>query len=48
MPNGHGFLPPSVDELLDHRAIRSAIDLSVPAATVPVSSAVDTELRGLW
>ena len=24
------FLPPSVDDLLDHRAIRSAIDLSVP------------------
>ncbi len=42
------FLPPSVDELLDHRAIRTAIDLSVPAATVPVSSAVDTDLRGLW
>ena len=42
------FLPPEVDELLDHRAIRSAIDVDVPVAAVPVSSAVDTELSGLW
>jgi DNA helicase-2/ATP-dependent DNA helicase PcrA len=42
------FLPPSVDRLLDHRAIRSAVDLTVPVAAIPVSSAVDTELRGLW
>jgi DNA helicase II / ATP-dependent DNA helicase PcrA len=42
------FLPPSMDELMDHRAIRSALDLSVPTASVSVTSAVDTELRGLW
>ncbi len=42
------FLPPAVDDLLDHRAIRSAIDVDVPAAAIPVSSAVDTALSGLW
>jgi DNA helicase-2/ATP-dependent DNA helicase PcrA len=42
------FLPPEMDELLDHRAIRSAIDVDVPVAAIPVSSAVDTELSGLW
>jgi DNA helicase II / ATP-dependent DNA helicase PcrA len=42
------FLPPSMDELFDHRAIRSGIDSAVPVAAIPVSSAVDTELRGLW
>jgi DNA helicase-2/ATP-dependent DNA helicase PcrA len=42
------FLPPDLDELLDHRAIRSAMDVGVPAAAVPVSSAVDTQLGGLW
>jgi DNA helicase II / ATP-dependent DNA helicase PcrA len=42
------FLPPDVDELLDHRAIRSAIDVDVPIAAIPVTSAVDTELSGLW
>lgn len=42
------FLPPDMDELLDHRAIRSAIDVGLPVAAIPVSSAVDTELSGLW
>ena len=42
------FLPPELDELLDHRSIRSALDVGVPAAAVAVSSAVDTELGGLW
>jgi DNA helicase-2/ATP-dependent DNA helicase PcrA len=42
------FLPPSIDGLLDHRAIRSAVDVAIPVAAVPVSHAVDTELRGLW
>ncbi len=42
------FLPPSTDGLLDHRAIRSVLDVSIPAASVPVTSVVDTELRGLW
>ena len=42
------FLPPEVDELLDRRAIRSAIDVDVPVAAIPVSSAVDTGLEGLW
>jgi DNA helicase-2/ATP-dependent DNA helicase PcrA len=42
------FLPPDIDGLLDHRAIRSAIDGAVPDAAIPVSSAVDTELSGLW
>jgi DNA helicase-2/ATP-dependent DNA helicase PcrA len=42
------FLPPELDELMDHRAIRSAIDVDLPVAAVPVSAAVDTELGGLW
>jgi DNA helicase II / ATP-dependent DNA helicase PcrA len=42
------FLPPEMDDLLDHRAIRSLVDLAVPVAAVPVSSVVDTELGGLW
>jgi len=42
------FLPPEMDELLDHRAIRSEIDVDVPAAATPVTHAVDTELSGLW
>ncbi len=42
------FLPPDMDELLEHRAIRSAIDVDVPVAAIPVTSAVDTELSGLW
>jgi DNA helicase-2/ATP-dependent DNA helicase PcrA len=42
------FLPPSVDELMDHRAIRSVTDVDLPVAAVPVSSAVDTDLSGLW
>ena len=42
------FLPPSVDGLLDHRAIRSALDVPVPAAAIPVTGRVDVVLRGLW
>jgi DNA helicase-2/ATP-dependent DNA helicase PcrA len=42
------FLPPELDGLMDHRAIRSAIDVDIPVAAVPVSTVVDTELGGLW
>ena len=42
------FLPPAMDELLDHRAIRSSTDVALPVAAIPVSSAVDTQLSGLW
>ncbi len=42
------FLPPELDCLMDMRAVRSRIDQPVPAAALPVSSAVDLGLRGLW
>ena len=53
------FLPPALDDLLEHRAVRSADDagagrLGAPAeagvsvAAIPVSTQVDTELSGLW
>ncbi len=42
------FLPPDMDELLDLRAIRSATDVGIPVAAVPVTSAVDIALGGLW
>jgi DNA helicase-2/ATP-dependent DNA helicase PcrA len=42
------FLPPAVDHLLELRAIRSSIADLAPAASVPVTSAVDTRLSDLW
>ena len=42
------FLPAEVDDLLEHRAIRSALDVPMPSAAVPVTGTVDAELRGLW
>jgi DNA helicase-2/ATP-dependent DNA helicase PcrA len=42
------FLPPTVDGLLDHRAIRGADDIDLPVASVPLTGTVDTELRSLW
>ncbi len=42
------FLPPSVDDLLEHRAIRGVEDIDLPAAPVALTTAVDTDLGGLW
>jgi DNA helicase-2/ATP-dependent DNA helicase PcrA len=41
------FLPPSVDGLLEHRAVRAASD-TLPAPAVPVAGAVETSTQGLW
>jgi DNA helicase-2/ATP-dependent DNA helicase PcrA len=43
------FLPPSVDGLLEHRAVRaSPADEAIPVPAVALPSAVDDALRGLW
>lgn len=43
------FLPPSVDGLLDHRAVRGRHDdVALPALSAALPSAVDEALRGLW
>ncbi len=42
------FLPPSLDCLMEMRAVRSHIDLPMPAASLPVTKAVDIGLDGLW
>ncbi len=42
------FLPPSVDRLLEHRAIRSAEDVDFPVAGTPLTGAVDVELGALF
>jgi DNA helicase-2/ATP-dependent DNA helicase PcrA len=42
------FLPPTVNHLLDLRAIRSAADDLAPPAAVPVTRAVDIKLSDLW
>lgn len=43
------FLPPSVDGLLDHRAVRGRHDdMALPALSAALPSAVDEALRGLW
>ena len=58
-PFGHGdrhgyaqrsrFLPPAADALLEHRAVRArGEDTPLPAAAVPLGTAVDEALRGLW
>ena len=43
------FLPPSVDQLLEHRAVRaSRADVGLPVPAVALPSAVDDALHGLW
>jgi DNA helicase-2/ATP-dependent DNA helicase PcrA len=42
------FLPPALDGLLDHRAIRGTDDLDLPEAPLPLTDVVDTELSTLW
>jgi len=43
------FLPPSVEDLLDHRAVRGRRDdVALPALSAALPSAVDDALRGLW
>jgi DNA helicase-2/ATP-dependent DNA helicase PcrA len=43
------FLPPDVDGLLDHRAVRGAeADTALPAPSVALGSAVDDVLGELW
>ena len=43
------FLPPAVDGLLDHRAVRARRhDVALPTVTVALPAAVDEALRGLW
>jgi DNA helicase-2/ATP-dependent DNA helicase PcrA len=43
------FLPPEVDPLLEHRAVRArAEDVALPALSVALPAAVDESLRGLW
>jgi len=42
------FLPPELDGLMEMRAVRSRVEHSMPAASLPVSKAVDVGLSGLW
>ncbi len=42
------FLPPELDDLLDHRAIRGADDLDLPECPLPLATVVDAELSSLW
>jgi DNA helicase-2/ATP-dependent DNA helicase PcrA len=42
------FLPPELDGLIDHRAIRGAHDLDLPESPLPLTNAVDAGLRSLW
>jgi DNA helicase-2/ATP-dependent DNA helicase PcrA len=43
------FLPPAVDGLLEHRAVRGALaEQSLPARGAPIVDAVDDALRSLW
>ena len=43
------FLPPDVDQLLEHRPVRArSDDLALPALSVALPDAVDESLRGLW
>jgi DNA helicase II / ATP-dependent DNA helicase PcrA len=43
------FLPPAVDHLLEHRAVRSlGHDESLPAAAQPVVTTIGAQLRSLW
>ena len=42
------FLPPAIDGLLDHRAIRGTDDLDLPASPLPLTTVVDAALSNLW
>jgi DNA helicase-2/ATP-dependent DNA helicase PcrA len=43
------FLPPDVDGLLDHRAVRAVFaDTALPEPAMGLDTAVDEALRGLW
>ena len=43
------FLPPSVENLLEHRAVRAhRQDVALPALSAALPSAVDDSLKGLW
>jgi DNA helicase-2/ATP-dependent DNA helicase PcrA len=42
------FLPPSLDDLVEMRAVRSRSDYPMPTASLPVDKAVDVGLGGLW
>ena len=42
------FLPPDLDDLLDHRAIRGSDDLDLPESPLPLATVVDAELSSLW
>ena len=42
------FLPPGLDGLMELRAVRSRGDNPVPTAAIPVTTAVDIGLGGLW
>jgi DNA helicase-2/ATP-dependent DNA helicase PcrA len=42
------FLPPELDGLLDHRAIRGPDDLELPAAAAALTDVVHAELSSLW
>ncbi|HLH47379.1 MAG TPA: ATP-dependent helicase [Acidimicrobiales bacterium] len=42
------FLPPELDGLLEHRAVRAAADEPLPAPAAPLGGAVEVALRGLW
>jgi DNA helicase-2/ATP-dependent DNA helicase PcrA len=42
------FLPPDLDSLLDHRAIRGTDDLDLPESPLPLTSVVDAGLSSLW
>jgi DNA helicase-2/ATP-dependent DNA helicase PcrA len=42
------FLPPELDGLLDHRAIRGADDLDLPESPLPLATVVDSQLSRLW
>lgn len=42
------FLPSSLDDLVEMRAVRGRLDDPMPAASLPIASAVDVGLRDLW
>ncbi len=42
------FLPSTLDRLLELRAVRSRSDHPLPTASIPVATAVDLGLHGLW
>jgi DNA helicase II / ATP-dependent DNA helicase PcrA len=42
------FLPPDLDGLMELRAVRSRFDHPMPVASLPVTTAVDVGLGGLW